>query len=360
MDYEFLGVKSKIPMLLSVQPAISRYVADDLIRRGIPADDVRTTPFGVRVMTSQLDTVTACRLFDRLYLTIPIKRGEKLTEDNAGDTIAGSMLGRILDSYIRGDRPIPTRIRVEVPGMDKKGKSAEKARDEAKRLTAVFSDAISKSLGSQIMPTTGNYECEIYLPARPDKSFGFYLWMACLFDNRFEYRKEVAATSMSAVRAATMMEMARKYFIEDDSVLDPFCGTGTLIIERLKTTPAKNAFGIDISDKMISSARENASNASERIHFIQRDFFEFTYDGVIDEIITELPDLYRRSDKEKKVFFSSFINKCIELTAEGSIFCILTGDGDILSSLIKKEGQLGLADSISFGGKREVFIIRRI
>ncbi|MCR5097896.1 MAG: methyltransferase domain-containing protein [Lachnospiraceae bacterium] len=360
MSYEFLGVKSKIPMLLNVQPAFSKYVAADLIRRGIPSDDVRTTPFGVRVMTDDLDTVTRCRLFDRLYLTIPIKRGEKLTEENAKDTVESSMLRRILDTCVSGERPIPCRIRVEVPGMGNKNKTAEKARDVARRLTGAFSDAVSAAVGDAVEPTTGNYECELYFPRRPDKTFGFYLWIACLGDKRFDYRRELAATSMSAVRAATMMEMLHDYLIEGDSVLDPFCGTGTLIIERKKKGVTGNAFGIDISAQMISGARENAALASEHIHFIQRDFFEFTYDNVIDEIITEMPDLYRRNDREKRGFFSSFVKKCMELTAEGSLMCVLTGDGDIFAAVIKKEGHLELAERISFGGKREVFIIRRI
>ena len=360
MSYEFLGVNKKIPMLLSTQPAYAKLVAEDLKRRGISEDDVRVTPFGVRVMSDDLDTVTRCRLYEKLYFTVPIKRGGKLTAEDAIETIRDSMLKRILDTYISGDRPIPTRIRVEVPGMDKKGKAAEKARDEAGRLTAVFSEAIATSMKGVVTPATGNYECEIYLPMRPDKSFGFYLWMACLSDKRFEYRRSLAATSMSAVRAATMMEMLHDYLIEGDSVLDPFCGTGTLIIERLKKGSVGNAFGTDISAQMISGARENAALASEHIHFIQRDFFEFTYDNVIDEIITELPDLYRRNDKEKKSFFSSFIDRCRLLTAEGSLLCILTGDGETFFHLLRKEKDMEIAERQSFGGKREIFVVRRI
>ena len=359
MSYEFMGVYKRIPVLLATQPVYAGYVASDVIRRGVPADDVRVTPFGVRVMTDDLDRVSSCRLFDRIYFTIPIKRGERLTAENACDTIAGSMLKRILDSYLAGERPIPCRIRVELP-VTGNNKAKDRLRDDITRLTGVFSEALLQVLPMDIVPQAADYECELYFPGRPDGSFGMYLWMAAMKDDRFSYRKKVASTSMSPVRAAVMMEMLHPYFIEDDNILDPFCGIGTLLIERLKKSGAGNAFGVDISAQLVSSARENSKGSGEHIHFIQRDFFDFTYDGIIDEIITELPDLYHRNEANKIDFFDSFLKKCMEITSTGAQFFVLTGDCDIFASRIKKFSSLKPAERISFGAKREVFIIRRV
>ncbi len=360
MGYEFTGIKKKIPMLLSLPHQFAPYAADRLNRQGIEKEDIRVTPFGVRVMTDDISAVMGCRVFDRLYLTVPIKRGGRLTGENAAETIADSMLGRILSTYIRGERPIPCRIRVEVPGSDKRGKAADGARDEERRLSGIFSEAVTKSLSGEIVVDPGSYECELFFPGRPDGSFGMYLWIAAMSDERFSYRRAIESTSMSAVRAATMMEMLHPYIIEDDSVLDPFCGTGTLLIERIRHLSCGNVFGTDISAKMIAGARENAAHASEHIHFIQRDFFDFTYDGYFDEIITELPDLYHRSDSEKKNFFDSFITKCLTLTTDGAILGILTGDGNFFAPIIKRQKHLEIAGVIPFGGKREVFILRRL
>ena len=334
------------------------YAAGALVRAGVPKEDIRVTPFGVRVMTEDVDAVRSCRVYDRLYFTVPIKKGEKLTADRATETIATSMLKRILDTYIEGTRPIPVRIKVELYGASDK-KDRKKA-EEAKRLTGVFSNAVEKDFPEDIEVVSNNYECEIYLPMRPDKSFGFYLWIACMGDKRFSYRKAVEPASMSPARSATMMEMVHEYLIGEDSVLDPFCGTGTLLIERKKYARCGNVFGTDISKKMIDGARENAACASENIHFIQRDFFDFTYEGVFDEIITELPDLYHRDDNGKMDFMLSFIKKCMTITASGSLIMVLTGDTDIFSSVIKGEKELKTAERKSFGKKREVFILRRI
>ena len=358
VGYEFLGIKKRIPLLLTMPHTFAGYVVSDLTRRGIPEEDIRVTPFGVRVMTDAFDTVKSCRLYDRLYLTVPIKRGDALREKSAVDTIRGSMLRRILDSYLRGDRPIPARIRVEVPAAGSSKKATEKARDEEKRLVAVFSEAVAGACPGIITSAATGYECEIYFPERPDGTFGIYIWFSSMGDKRFSYRRAVEPTSMSAVRAATMIEMLHPYIIEANTVLDPMCGTGTLIIERKRHGDTGNVFATDISAQMIAQARENAALASEHIHFIQRDYFDFTYDGYFDEIITELPDLYHRNDREKKTFFKSFLKKSISITTEGAIMGILTGDADIFSSLIAGFKELEVEKRIAFGGKREVFILR--
>ena len=360
MGYEFTGIKKRIPLLLSLPHTYGSYAKSALIRAGILESDIRVTPYGVRVMTDDMDTIMACRLFDKLYLTVPIRRGDRLTEESAKSTISDSMLLRIIDTYIRGERPVPVRIRVELPVEGLGKKSRHRARDEQSRLTELFSGIIESAVPGALATASSGYECELYMPGRPDGSFGMYLWCASMGDERFSYRRAVESTSMSPARAAVLHEMLHRYIIEEDSVLDPFCGTGTLLIERMKHGRCGNVFGTDISAQMIGGARANAALSSEHIHFIQRDFFDFTYDGTFDEIITELPDLYHRSDGEKRGFFSSFIKKSISITAEGAIFCVLTGDAEEFFSIVEGERGLSIEERIDFGGLREVFILRRV
>ena len=65
---------------------------------------------------------------------------------------------------------------------------------------------------------------------------------------------------------------------EDAQVLDPFCGVGTMLIERHKAVRANTSYGIDILEEAVLKARENAEAAKQVIHFVNRDFFEFTHD----------------------------------------------------------------------------------
>ena len=43
-----------------------------------------------------------------------------------------------------------------------------------------------------------------------------------------------------------MLYLAKPYLKEDAAVLDPFCGVGTMLIERNKVLPARSLYGIDI------------------------------------------------------------------------------------------------------------------
>jgi len=51
-------------------------------------------------------------------------------------------------------------------------------------------------------------------------------------DKRFVYRKNAIAASIHPSAAALMMELASPYLKEDAQIMDPFCGVGTMLIER--------------------------------------------------------------------------------------------------------------------------------
>ena len=58
-------------------------------------------------------------------------------------------------------------------------------------------------------------------------------------DLRFAYRKKAIPASINPVTAASIMRLCRPYMREDAKVLDPFCGSGTMLIERANTLPAQ-------------------------------------------------------------------------------------------------------------------------
>lgn len=51
---------------------------------------------------------------------------------------------------------------------------------------------------------------------------------------------------------------------ENAQILDPFCGVGTMLIERDIRVPAREKYGIDIFGEAIRGARENASYAGRK------------------------------------------------------------------------------------------------
>ena len=76
---------------------------------------------------------------------------------------------------------------------------------------------------------------------------------------------------------------------EGAQVLDPFCGVGTMLIERHKAVPANTTYGIDVQEEAIEKARRNTEAARQIIHYINRDFFRFSHEYLFDEVITDMP-----------------------------------------------------------------------
>ena len=71
--------------------------------------------------------------------------------------------------------------------------------------------------------------------------------------------------------------------------MDPFCGVGTLLIERAHLVPAREIYATDTYGDAITMGRENAAFAKTRINFIHRDFFDFRHEYKFDELITDMP-----------------------------------------------------------------------
>ena len=90
-----------------------------------------------------------------------------------------------------------------------------------------------------LLNTTENYDIEIILREIKRGKVNAYLRLTHLKNPRFNYRKEVIATSLQPYVAATLVELAKPYMKENGKVLDPFVGCGTLLIERNFALPSK-------------------------------------------------------------------------------------------------------------------------
>jgi cyclopropane fatty-acyl-phospholipid synthase-like methyltransferase len=141
----------------------------------------------------------------------------------------------------------------------------------------------------KLLNTESDYEVELRLIERADHSVIPMLRLFTLPDQRFAYRKETTAQSTAAPLAALAAELARPYLKEGAQVLDPFCGAATLLIERCLAVPADPVYGIDHLAEAIGKAKENSVITEQvkhaPIHFINRDFFDFTHEYPFDEII---------------------------------------------------------------------------
>ena len=94
---------------------------------------------------------------------------------------------------------------------------------------------------------------------------------------------------MQPALAAVLAELSRPYLKENARVLDPFCGVGTLLLERNYAVHADTLYGIDVFGPAIKAARENAAAAGIPAHYINKDMRDCDHEVKFDEIITDMP-----------------------------------------------------------------------
>ena len=112
------------------------------------------------------------------------------------------------------------------------------------------------------------------------------------------------------------MQLAKPYLKGNATVLDPFCGVGTMIAERELAVNAKRYYGIDIFGEAVKKAEINLKSAGvlKKTDLINKDFFEFKSTHLFDEIITDMPfvtDQKSLFDIEK--IYGAFFDKADEL-----------------------------------------------
>src|SRR5712691_10111157 len=102
------------------------------------------------------------------------------------------------------------------------------------------------------------------------------------------YKREHLPASLRPTVAAALGWLARP--TREDSVLDPLCGAGTILIERALLAPLAQALGGDIRDEAVAMARRNARSANVRANWQVWDARSLPIDSAsVTRLITNLP-----------------------------------------------------------------------
>jgi 23S rRNA G2445 N2-methylase RlmL len=106
--------------------------------------------------------------------------------------------------------------------------------------------------------------------------------------HRRTYKVESRTGTLHPPLAFAMAMLAN--VAENQQLLDPFCGVGTILIEALRLEPRLCAAGVDIDGESIRKAISIAETASKDIRFIVGDAGQLPFaDGEIDRIISNPP-----------------------------------------------------------------------
>ncbi len=285
---------------------------------------------GVRFCTARIKEILPIRTYTELLFPIPGL--EKLSGDPdrmARDLARSGLLPFLCERHV--PEP-PFYFRLDVRSAMGQGEKS----DMVKRLAR----ALEEHSGRQLINDPGDYEVELRLVANKQGTFVPLARLCTIRDERFSYRREILPTSISPVNAALIVELSREYLSEGARVLDPFCGTGTMLIERSMIGRTDTLYGVDLLGEAVEKARENTRLANRTIHYVNRNFFDFTHEALFDEMITNLPTKGRtRDEKEIGHMYHRFFVRLPELLKKGGILVAYAADYAPLRQAIETHRQ---------------------
>lgn len=233
-------------------------------------DATMLTPDRVRVRNPpNLNAVLNIRsaLFPILLLDLPNGHATPLTVGKAFDESI------VVDEMLRLTKgtPVPYRLTVKPGGLH----VTLKRRDWISQFEAGCKRVVNRATGYTWEVFVRTVNNRLLLGARP----------AC-DDGRFAYRKLDVPASIHPTLAAAAVRLAPTQ--ASDLIVDPFCGSGTLLAERAFLAPYSRLIGIDRDQKALLAARTNLAGV-ERLDLEQSDFATLTKYAPVDTIITNPP-----------------------------------------------------------------------
>jgi Predicted N6-adenine-specific DNA methylase len=283
---------------------------------------------GVMVKSKHLKELLPIRTYQELLFVLEDIQSCDTDPEQAAKAIAKSSLLEFLKKRHKGNPPFHFRIELKSKlDIGKKSSFTKKLAGEIERLS-----------DRQLINSTSNYEVELRLIENKEGRYNVLVKLYTLKDERFSYRKNVVAASIQPVNAALTAALAKEYLKEEGRILDPFCGVGTMLMERHKLVPANTMYGIDIYGPAIQKARENTDEAGLIIHYINRDFFEFQHEYLFDEIITNMPFVtgHKQEDEIFELYQKFFSAARGHLEEQGTIIMYSHNKEFVLKCLNKK------------------------
>ncbi|MDF2615018.1 MAG: methylase [Clostridia bacterium] len=302
---------------------------------------------GVIVRTEDLNEILSIRTYsDLLFRLRNVSTVENEPIIAANELYGGGLLDFLKARHIE-DWPYYFRIEIKskMP-LDKKSVFAKKMASELERISE-----------RQLINSTSNYEFEIRLIENKEGVFNVLIKLYTIKDQRFAYRKNSVAASIGPVNAALIAALAKDYLKQGAQVLDPFCGVGTMLIERNKLVPANPMYGLDIFGEAIEKAVENAEIDHTIIHFINRDFFDFKHNYLFDEIFTNMPARTgRKTAEEIEGLYNRFFEKSIEVLKDEAIIVMYTRDRDLVKENVRNRKQFTVIKEYEISKKEKAYV----
>ncbi len=277
---------------------------------------------GLRIEGVPLKEVLLIRTFTELLLPLQVAPLDGGNPMSCGEALAQPAL-TMADRLYRGGGVFLFRLDLRSGAGVETPFCAQNRGSYIRKIT----DAVERMSGGRLVNSVSDYEIELRLVLRKDGMYSAMLKPSSEFDTRFDYRREVVSSSIAPANAALSMYLVRRWLKADAQVLDPFCGVGTMLVERDRVLSTAAMYGTDISGEAIEKARRNTRRAGCSVNYIHRDFFTFRHSEPFDEIITDMPTAVGDGSKQAlKGLFHQFFDQVRELLKDQAVLILYTSD----------------------------------
>ena len=182
-------------------------------------------------------------------------------------------------------------------------------------------------------------------------------------DTRFAYRLRSLPASIHPVQAACLARYALSFIsVARPRTLDPFCGSGTLLFE-LERASANAMIGVDISERALDTARENAAAAHSAARFVHKDILKFEPRDPFDLVLSNMPFGNRvGTHSANETLYRDFVHALPKLLVSGGIAVLYTMEHRLLQTCLEREPALSVAAELTTeagGLNPRVTVLRR-
>lgn len=343
---KYKGIKKHTPVLKGLKGEktevllITNRLHREVVRKQLAGKPTKLHPLGVLVKTDDIEALFSVRTFRSLCFPIHVK--ELLVQDpnEAAKQLWESDLLKLLKSL--NTEPGAFYYRIDCSANS----------DYISKVTKLL-DQLSSG---ELINSPSDYEITIKLFQNKQGLFFPCMIMGNIVDKRFAYRKNVLPTSMHPSTAALLMEIAWPYLKEGAQVMDPFCGVGTLLVERDALVPAGDMYATDVYGDAIKYGRENIANIKREINFIHRDFFDFKHDYKFDEIVTDMPIRGKRTKEQMDELYARFFNKLPEILAPNAVIVMYSNEIGFVKKQLRLHSEYELMQETCILDKKNFYL----
>lgn len=336
----------RFDILLTTDPS-DRELLFSQVKRETEA--AKILPFGILVSGKARDRVQSIGLYEHMMYRILPDKAVPFRSDRLKEALLYSDFGRFLDGCYGESAHLLFRVFLHAPYEDKKRAAVIKKLEGELEFYGSGRLKADKS------------EADLHLHFFLQKSgnMGLFVRPLAQVDNRFSYRRAELDTSMAPRKAVKMVTLLASELAADARVIDPFAGTGTLLIEREKAKATEEMYALDTYGEAVTIGREAAWAAGVRILYVHRDAASFTDDKPFTEILSELPDLFHKEAEEKGRFFEELGKITERLLESGGVAFYLTSEGNAMKSMVRRCAGLTFDREIPFDKTRSIFILHK-